>query len=357
VASGQIKLRRIDRLAEDCRSAQPTHGGGGLTIVRAVLAVALAVGILALPLASEAQQATKVWRIGYLGYAYPTQPKDVEAFRQRLHDLGYVEGKNLVIESRVADSSYVRLPALAAELVSLKVDVIASYGNATIVALKRATQTIPIVMITAGNPVGAGLVSSLAHPGGNVTGLSSGLGEGLSAKSLQLLTQTVPGMTRVGVLMAPASANHAAYVREIKTAGQRTGIAVLEVEARGDEIERARAALTKARAQGLIVLPSPDTLTHQVQIVDLAAKTRLPAIYPWREFTESGGLMAYSPNRTEMYRRSATFVDKILKGAKPADLPVEQPTKFELVINLKTAKALGLTIPRSLLLQADQVIE
>jgi putative ABC transport system substrate-binding protein len=329
-----------------------------MTILRAAPAVALALGILVLPLASEAQQATKVWRIGYLGYGYPTEARDLEAFRQRLRDLGYVEGKNLVIESRLAESSFERLPALAAELVSLKVDVIAAYGNATIVALKRATPTIPIVMIIAGDPVGAGLVSSLAHPGGNVTGLSSRLAEGLSAKSLELLTQTVPGITRVGVLMVPNTHNHPTYLREIKAAGQRTGIAVLGLEARGrDEIERAFAALTKARAQGLIVLPSPVALTHQMQIVERAAQHRLPAIYPWREFTESGGLMAYSPNRTEMYRRSATFVDKILRGAKPADLPVEQPTKFELVINLKTAKALGITIPPSLLLRADHVIE
>jgi putative tryptophan/tyrosine transport system substrate-binding protein len=314
--------------------------------------------LLVLPLAGEAQQATKVWRVGHLGYAYPTQARDLEAFRQRLRNLGYVEGKNLVIESRVAESSFERLPALAAELVSLKVDVITAFGNGTIVALKRVTQTIPIVMITAGDPVGAGLVSSLAHPGGNVTGLSSRLGEGLSAKSLEFLTQTVPGISRVGVLMLPNSSNHATYVREIKTAGQRTGITVLDVAAPGrDEIKRAFAALTKARAQGLIVLPSPVTLTHQTQIVELAATHRLPAMYPWSEFAESGGLMAYSPNRTEMYQRSATFVDKILKGAKPADLPVEQPTKFELVINMKTAKALGLTIPPSLLLRADQVIE
>jgi putative ABC transport system substrate-binding protein len=309
------------------------------------------------PLAGEAQQATKVWRIGYLGYAYPTQARDLEAFRQRLRDLGYVEGKNLVIESRLAESSFERLPALAAELVSLKLDVIAAFGTPTIVALTRATHTIPIVMISAGDPVGRGLVSSLARPGGNVTGLS-GRVEGMSPKWLELLTQTVPGMTRVGVLMAPNAPNHANYLREIKTAGQRTGIAVLGLEARGrDEIERTFAALTKARAQGLIVLPGAVTLEHQTQIVELAAKNRLPAIYGWLEFTKSGGLMAYATNRTEMYRRSATFVDKILRGAKPADLPIEQPTTFELVINLKTAKALGLTIPPSLLLRADQVID
>jgi putative ABC transport system substrate-binding protein len=190
-----------------------------------------------------------------------------------------------------------------------------------------------------------------------VTGLASRM-EGLIAKWLELLTQTMPGMTRVGVLATPSSPGNVTALREIKTAGQRTGIAVLEVEARGrDEIERAFAALTKARAQGLIVLPNPVTLTHRTQIVELAAKNRLPAMYPWLEFTESGGLMAYSTNRTEMYRRSATFVAKIFQGAKPADLPVEQPTKFELVINMRTARALGLTIPRALLLQADQIIE
>ena len=326
-------------------------------ILRAALAVALAVGILAFPLASEAQQATKVWRIGYLGYAYPTQARDLEAFRQRLRDLGYVEGKNLVIESRLGEASFERLPARAAELIRRKVDVIAAFGNPAIIAVTRATQTIPIVMIIAGDPVGTGLVTSLAHPGGNVTGLSN-LGEGLSAKWLELLAQTVPSMARVGVLMDTNSPSQAMFLRGIETAAKRTGIAVHGLEARGrDEIDRTFAALTKARVQGLIVLPSPVTLTHQTQIVALAAKNRLPTMYSWREFTESGGLMAYSTNRTEMFRRSAIYVDKILKGAKPGDLPIEQPTEFELVINLKTAKALGLTIPPSLLQRADQVIE
>jgi len=322
---------------------------------RAFLAGAAA--LVAAPLAAEAQQATKVWRIGYLGYTYPSQARDLDAFRERLRDLGYIERKNLVIESRSAELSFERLPALAAELVSLKLDVIAAIGNRTIMALMRATQTIPIVMISAGDPVGTGLVSSLAHPGGNVTGLSN-LAEGLSAKWLELLTEAAPGITRVGVLMEPAGSAHATFLREIKTAGQRTGIAVFGLEAQGrDEIERAFVALTRERAQGLIVLPNPITLTHQTQIVELAAKNRLRAMYPYGEFTQGGGLMAYSTNRTELYRRSATFVDKILRGAKPADLPIERPTKFELVINMKTAKALGLTIPPSLLARADQVIE
>jgi len=237
------------------------------------------------------------------------------------------------------------------------VDVIAASGNATILALMQATKTIPIVMISSGDPVGAGLVGSLAHPGGNVTGLAN-LGEGLSAKWLELLTQTVPGITRVGVLMVPNTPAHATYLRDIKSAGQRTGIGILGLEVRGrDEIEGAFTALTKAHTQGLVVLPNPVTLTNQAQIVELAAKNRLPAMYPWPEFTEAGGLMAYSTNRTDMYRRSAAFVERILKGAKPADLPIEQPTKFELVINLRTAKALGLTIPPPLLQRADQVIE
>ena len=314
-------------------------------------------GLLASPTAAEAQQVTKVWRIGYLEYAYPTYARDLEAFRQRLREFGYVEGKNLVIESRVTDARFENLHALAAQLLGLKVDVIAASGNPTILALMQATKTIPIVMITSGDPVGAGLVTSLAHPGGTVTGLAN-LGEGLSVKWLELLTQTAPGITRVGVLMVPNTPAHATYLRDIQSAGQRTGVRILGLDVRGrDEIERAFAALTKARVQGLVVFPNPVTLTNQTQIVELAAKNRLPTMYPWPEFTEAGGLMAYSTNRTEMYRRSAAFVDRILKGAKPADLPIEQPTKFELVINLKTAKALGLTIPPSLLARADQVIE
>ena len=336
-----------------------------MTLVRATLAVALVLVFLASPPVSQAQPATKVWRIGYLGYAYPTEARDREAFRQRLHDLGYVEGKNLVIESRLADSSFERLPALSSELVGLKLDAIAAFGNPTIAALTRATQTIPIVMISAGDPVGVGLVSSLARPGGNVTGLAS-LAEGLSPKWLELLTQTVPGLTQVGVLMLASQPSHATFLREIKRAAvpeikpaaRQAGISVLGLEVQGrNDIERAFATLTKARAHGLVVLPSPIMLTNQTQILELAAKNRVPAIYPYGAFAEGGGLMAYSPNRTDMYRRSAMFVDRILKGAKPADLPIEQPTKFELVINTKTARALGLTIPPSLLLRADQVVE
>jgi putative ABC transport system substrate-binding protein len=327
-----------------------------LTDRRAFLA-ATTFSLLAASFAAEAQQATKIWRVGYLGYTYPSQARDLDVFRERLRDLGYVERKNLVIESRSAESSFERLPALAAELVSLKLDVIVAIGNRTIMALMRATRTIPIVMISAGDPVGTGMVSSLAHPGGNVTGLSN-LSEGLSAKWLELLTETGPGITRVGVLMEPGGTAHATFLREITTAARRTGISVFGVAAQGrDDIDRSFATLTRERVQGLIVLPNPITLAHQTQIVELAAKNGLRAMYPYAEFTESGGLMAYATNRAELYRRSATVVDKILRGAKPGDLPIEQPTKFELVINARTAKALGLRIPPSLLLRADQVIE
>ena len=317
----------------------------------------LAGGFLSVPRPAVAQRTTKVWRVGYLEYSYPTRERDMGVFRQRLRELGYVEGKNLAIESRVVDPGFENVRALATELVGLKADVIAASGNATIAALIQATRTIPIVMISSGDPVGAGFVSSLAHPGGNVTGLAN-LAEGLSAKWLELLTQTAPGITQVGVLMVPDTSAHVTYLKEIKSTAQRTGIAVRELEVRShDEIERAFTGLAKARAQGLIVLPNPVTLTNQVQIVELAAKNRLPVMYPWPEFIESGGLMAYSSNRHETYRRAADFVDRILKGAKPAELPIEQPTKFELVVNLRTARALGLTIPAALLQRADRVIE
>ena len=317
----------------------------------------LAGGLLAAPRAAVAQRTSRVWRVGYLEYSYPTRARDLDEFRQRLRELGYVEGRSLVIESRVADPSFENVRALAADLVARKVDVIAASGNATIAALRQATTTIPIVMINSGDPVGAGFVTSLAHPGGNVTGLAN-LAEGLSAKWLELLLQAAPGITRVGVLMVPDITAHTTYLNEIKATAQRSGIAVLALEVRGrDEIERVLGGFAKGRALGLVVLPNPVTLTNQVRIVELAAKSRLPVMYPWPEFIESGGLMAYSSNRHESYRRAAGFVDRILKGAKPADLPIEQPTKFELVINLRTARTLGLTLPPALLERADRVIE
>jgi len=324
----------------------------------AVVSVALALNLLAPPAAGEAQPAGKVYRIGYLGY--PTrsvESKHLEVFQQRLRELGYVEGQNLVIEYRWAEGKPDRLAELAADLVRLRVDVLAAAGNPSIVALKGATQTIPIVMVVAGDPVGAGLVRSLGRPGGNVTGLSN-LAEGLSAKWLELLKEAAPTLTRVAVFRVPDTPAHAAFSKEIQVAAQRLGATPQFLEVRNlEEIQRAFDALTKGRADALIVLPHPVTFAHQQRIVDIAARNKLPGMYPWAEFAEAGGLMAYAASRPDMFRRSATYVDKILKGAKPADLPVEQPTKFELVINLKTAKALGLTIPQSVLIRADQVIE
>jgi putative tryptophan/tyrosine transport system substrate-binding protein len=318
------------------------------------LAVVLTLGLMLAPLAAEGQQAKKVPRIGVL-----TGPVDpgVEAFRQGLRELGYVESKSITIEHRSAEGKLDRLPDLAAELVRLKVDVIVGSGNLTITALKEATETIPIVIAIAADPVGNGFVASLARPGGNITGLTV-IAEQLSRKRLELLKEINPRITRVAVTRSPITATHVVLWEETQAAAKALGIKVFPLDIRGpDDIENAFGTIAREHAEGLIVLPEPVSFTNRKRIVDLAAKSRLLAMYPWKEFADSGGLLVYSPNRDDLWRRSATYVDKILKGAKPADLPVEQPTKFELVINLKTAKALGLTIPQTLLLRADQVIE
>ncbi len=283
--------------------------------------------LLAAPLAAEAQQAGKVWRIGYLGYsAESVESKNLKVLRQRLRELGYVDGKNIALELRWAEGKPDRLADLAAELVRLRVDVLMAAGNESISVLKEATQTIPIVMVVAGDPVGTGLVRSLARPGGNVTGLSS-LGEGLSVKWVEFLKQAVPRISRVGVLLVRNASTHATYWREIQVAAQRSGVSPQSLEAGNlEKIERAFDALTKNHSDALIVLPNPVTFAHRQRIVDLAAKNKLPGMYPWREFVEAGGLMAYATSRSDMFRRAATYVDKILKGAKPGDLPVEQPT-------------------------------
>jgi putative ABC transport system substrate-binding protein len=289
---------------------------------------ALTGSLLAAPFVAEAQPAGKVARIGYLAPNLAVNPHLPEAFRQGLRDLGYVEARNLVIEIRSAEGKLERLPALAAELVALKVDVIVAGGTPAALAAKQATTTLPIVVSAAGDPVTSGLVTSLARPGGNVTGLSM-LSPDLVGKCLEQLKQAVPGVSRVAV-----------------------------VEARGpEEFDRAFSEIIRVRAGALTVLPSSMFISERRRLVDLAAKNRLPAVYSVREFVDAGSFMAYGPNLPDLNRRAATYVDRILKGAKPGDLPIEQPTKFELVINLKTAKALGLTIPQSLLQRADQVIE
>jgi putative ABC transport system substrate-binding protein len=327
--------------------------------VRLAIAAALVV-LLAAPLAAEAQQAAKVARVGYLAGSLAGGPHLPEAFLQGLRDLGYVEGRNVVIEYRDAEGKFERLPALAAELVALKVDVIVAASTLPAAAAKQATRTIPIVFAATGDPVTSGLVTSLARPGGNVTGLSVVAPE-LVGKRLEQLKQAVPGVSRVAVLWHPGFLGERAekdMLKEAEVAGRALGVRLQFVEARGpEEFDRAFSDMTRARAGALTVLPSTMFLIERRRLVDLAAKNRLPAVYTWRESVDAGGLMSYGPNLADLYRRAANYVDKILKGAKPADLPVEQPTKFELVINLKTAKALGLTIPRSLLLNADELIQ
>jgi putative ABC transport system substrate-binding protein len=318
-------------------------------------------GLLVAPLAAEAQQAGKVYRIGFLALNLAAAPHMPEAFRQGLRDLGYVEGRNVAIEYRDAEGKPERLPALAAELVALKVDVIMAAGTSHALAAKQATKTIPIVFATAASdPVTSGLVTSLARPGGNVTGLS-GLGPELIGKVLELLTQAAPGVSRVAALWEPGAVGERTEKELLKGAevsGRALGVRLQFVEARGpDDFDRAFSDMTRAGASALTTLPSAMFFNERRRLVDLAAKNRLPAVYQWREFVDAGGLMSYGPNGADLFRRAATYVDKILKGAKPADLPVEQPTKFELVINLKTATALNLTIPPSLLQRADQVIE
>jgi putative ABC transport system substrate-binding protein len=315
---------------------------------------------LAAPLAAEAQQAAKVARIGYLVTNLAVNPHLHEAFRQGLRDLGYVEGRNLVIEYRDAEGKPERLPALAAGLVALKIDVIVTPSTAQALPAKQATSTIPIVFAAASDAVADGLVTSLARPSGNVTGLSL-LAPELVGKRLEQLKQAVPGVSRVAFLWQPGGAGEGTekdMLKRAEVAARALGVRPQFVEARGPaDFDRAFAEMTRARAGGLTVLVGAMFIIAQRRLVDLAAKNRLPAMYGLREYVDAGGFMSYGPNVPDLFRRAATYVDKILKGAKPGDLPVEQPSKFELVINLKTAKALGLTIPPSLLQRADQVIE
>jgi ABC-type uncharacterized transport system substrate-binding protein len=329
-------------------------------ISRRTLLVTFAGGILAAPLAAEAQQAGKVPRIGYLGLYRAASPHLGEAFLQGLRDLGYVEGRNVVIEYRDAEGKSERLHALAAELVALKVDVIVAPSTAPALAAKQATRTLPIVFFSVTDPVSSGLVTSLARPGGNVTGLSD-LTEELVGKCLEQLKQAVPGVSRVAVLWQPGAFGERTekdMLKAAEVAARALGVRPQFVEARGpDDFDRAFSDMTSARAGALTVLPTAMFFNERRRLVDLAAKNRLPTVFPFRESVDAGGLMSYGPALADLFRRAATHVDKILKGAKPGDLPIEQPTKFELVINLKTAKALGLTIPQTLLQRADQIIE
>lgn len=323
--------------------------------------IILATGACAIaPRGSSAQTKGKVWRVGFLAQRHVDfidSDYYYGPFRQGMRELGYVEGKNLVIEWRSAEGQSERLPGLATELVGLKVDVIVVSSTPCVNAVKKATATIPVVMGSVIDPVGSGFVKSLAHPGGNITGLSN-LGGDLGAKLLDMLLNIVPKLSRVAVLVNPSNAGHAILLKNIQAAAPRRGVEIAPVEAKIiQDIENAFIKMRQELAEAVIVARDGFFLQQFREIVNLAAKNRLPSVYANREYVEAGGLMSYGSNTADIFRRTATYVDKIFKGAKPADLPVEQPTKFELFINGKTAKTLGLKIPQSLLISADKVIE
>jgi len=326
-------------------------------IDRRTFLFAAAGGLLAARLAVAGQPTGKIYRIGFLSPSASADPSILDAFREGLRELGYVEGRNIAIASRWAEGKYDRLPGLAAQLVDLKVDIIVATAVPAIRAAKEATRTIPIIMAVVVDPMATGLVASLALPGENITGLSS-IAPEVTGKQLEMLKEVVPKASLVAVLWNPANAGNAPQVRQAQNAARALGVRLQPLEARGpSEIDSAFATMTSEQAGAVIVLVDAMFLDHRTQIADLAARRRLPAVYGLSDHAEAGGLMAYGPNRLAIVRRAATYVDKILKGAKPGDLPIEQPTRFALVINPKTAKALGLTIPPSLLQRADQVIE
>ncbi len=336
----------------------------------------LILSFLAAPLPSLGQQPGKVYRIGYLvnrGPAPTEQPPQQcpmkggvlwQAWIAGLREHGYVQGQNLVIECRYTEARTERAPALAAELVSLKPDLLIAYSTANVLGAKQATSTIPIVMLGVIAPVERGLVASLARPGGNVTGLTYNVGAEIIGKYLQFLKEAIPSVSRVAVLRhpggsgLPAGAYPPLFARESEVAAQALGLTLQPYDVRAaEEFAGTFAAMTKAKVEALVVEPTPFLALHAQRIVDLAAQTRLPAVYPDRDFFKAGGLMSYDVNEADIFRRLGVYVDKIFHGANPGDLPVEQPTKFDLLINLKTAKALGLTIPPSLLMRADEVIQ
>jgi putative ABC transport system substrate-binding protein len=321
----------------------------------AKLVTILTVGLFVASFDADAQPA-KMARVGFFNPSKPHPGSPIEAFRERLRELGWVEGRNLVVEYRWTEGDYERLPGIAAEFVRLGVDVIVAVGAAAAQAAKQATRTIPIILVAVGDPVAEGLVSNLARPGGNVTGLSIMAPE-LNAKSLSLLREVVPAATQVALLWNPANPRSAPYLKGLEAAAKSMGLKLQLLEARKPGDFDAAFAAISPRAAGLFVLPDGMFYIYRRELAQLALSRRLPAIYWVRQHVEAGGLMSYSTDLKDHWRRAAVYVDKILKGATPGDLPIEQPTKFELVINLKTAKALGLSIPQSLLLLADALIE
>jgi putative ABC transport system substrate-binding protein len=323
--------------------------------------VILTFTLLAAPLDAKAQQPAKVYRIGILGNASPTSPQASplwKAFAEGMREQGLNQGQHFVMEYRWTEGRNERAPSLAAELVGLRVDLIVAAGTPTARAAKQATSLIPIVAVYVIDPLVAGLVDSLARPGGNVTGVAFGSGLELVGKHLELLKEAMPRLSHVAVLSDPSHLLDADIRRQSQTAARALGVMLQFHDVRDpNDLEGAFGAMIKSRVGALLVLPEPFAFVQARRIADLAAKSRLPAVYPFRESVEAGGLMAYAANAPEQFRRAATFVARILKGAKPAELPVEQPTRFDLVINLKTAKALGFTIPQSVLMRADEIIE
>ena len=328
---------------------------------RRITVLILSVMHLALGVPAQAQQQAKIYKIGWLG-SRPALREDVaargsEIIRRELRALGYIEGKNLAFEYRSAEGEPNRLAALADELIRLKVDVLVMSTPSAALAAKNATRTIPIVFLLAGDPVAGGLVDSLARPGGNLTGFTT-ISTVLAGKRLELIKETVPKLSRVAVLWDPKAPRSVQQWKENQLQAKELGLQLHSMEiSRAKDLENAFKEAIKTRSSAIAVLQSPFTSTYQKQIADLATKHGLPAIYPRQDFVESGGLMSYGADRAEPYKRVASLVDKVLKGTKPADLPVEQPTKFELVINLKTAKALGLTIPPVVMMRAEKVIK
>lgn len=329
----------------------------GLVVKSMLTRLTAAVLLLAGVVAAQAQPAARVYRIGLVITASPGL--NIDAFRQGLRELGYVEGKNVIVEARFAKGRSERLPELVAEVIGLKVDVLVVGSTGAARAAKRATTTVPIVFASLFDPVGAGIVTSLARPGGNITGASIGVGgSGLGGKWVELLREAVPSVSHVAVLANSANPASMESVREIEAAARTLKVKLDVLDTRNAAtLDRALATIGASGAHGIIVAPDPSFTVNRAKLLQFAASKRLPAVYFFKHFAEDGGLIAYGASLEDSYRRAATYVDKILKGARPADLPIEQPTRFELIINLKTAMALGLTLPQSLLLRADRVID
>lgn len=326
-------------------------------ISRRRFVVAVTGGFLAAPIVAWAQQAGKIYRVGFLWEGPAVFPDAIAGFRQRLRELGWVEGKNLVIESRWGEGRYERLSELAQELVRLKVDVILAPSSVYAEAAKRATSTIPIVFATHADPIGSGHVATLPRPGGNITGLTIVMTE-TNVKALEVLKEAIPGLSRVAVLWNPPTPSHKPGLAAVEHAGRAMGLRIQPIAvSTAAEFESAFAVLIRERAGGALVLSTPLFIAGARPLAELAIKHKVPTMFGPKEHTESGGLLSYGPDRVDLFRRAAIYVDKILKGARPADLPVEQASKFELVVNLRTARALGLTIPQSMLARADQIIE